>query len=220
MPKQYPAELRRQTCDRILAGEAVKDLSAELGIAGVTLYKWRRQALIDAGQRPRPEELRTRSAGGRPPAGQRARGRAQSGQGGQRPVRGGRRRTEKEVRGCPRAEQPGPLRALRLSDRRPRLIDLLRLRWSRSGARCRSNSLNRQKWRTNLELAVAMADGIDHFYIVTAGTARSAISRQTNSKLRAQHPPNRPPRPKKWSTEWGLAQVVGATGLEPVISAV
>jgi transposase-like protein len=36
----------------MLAGEAVKDLSAELGIAGVTLYKWRRQALIDAGQRP------------------------------------------------------------------------------------------------------------------------------------------------------------------------
>jgi transposase-like protein len=36
----------------MLAGEAVKDLTAELGIAGVTLYKWRRQALIDAGQRP------------------------------------------------------------------------------------------------------------------------------------------------------------------------
>lgn len=52
MPRQYPAELRRQTCERMLAGEAVKDLSAELGIAGVTLYKWRRQALIDSGQRP------------------------------------------------------------------------------------------------------------------------------------------------------------------------
>ncbi len=36
----------------MLAGEAVKDLAVELGIAGVTLYKWRRQALIDAGQRP------------------------------------------------------------------------------------------------------------------------------------------------------------------------
>jgi|SRR6516165_7653886 transposase-like protein len=52
MPRQYPAELRRKTCERMLAGEAVKDLSAELGIAGVTLYKWRRQALIDVGQRP------------------------------------------------------------------------------------------------------------------------------------------------------------------------
>ncbi len=43
MPRQYPAELRRRTCDRMLAGEAVKDLVDELGIAGVTLYKWRRQ---------------------------------------------------------------------------------------------------------------------------------------------------------------------------------
>jgi len=52
MPKHYPSELRRQTCERMLAGEAVKDLVVELGIAQVTLYKWRRQALIDAGQRP------------------------------------------------------------------------------------------------------------------------------------------------------------------------
>ena len=52
MPRHYPADLRRQTCERMLAGEAVKDLLTELGIAEVTLYKWRRQALIDAGQRP------------------------------------------------------------------------------------------------------------------------------------------------------------------------
>ena len=52
MPRHYPAELRRQICERMLAGEAVKDLVAELGIAEVTLYKWRRQALIDAGRRP------------------------------------------------------------------------------------------------------------------------------------------------------------------------
>ena len=52
MPRHYPAELRRQTSERMLAGEAVKDLSEELGIHNVTLYKWRRQALIDAGQRP------------------------------------------------------------------------------------------------------------------------------------------------------------------------
>ena len=36
----------------MLAGESVKDLSAELGIHNVTLYKWRRQALIDVGERP------------------------------------------------------------------------------------------------------------------------------------------------------------------------
>jgi transposase-like protein len=52
MPKHYPPELRRRTCERMLAGEAVKDLVVELGISQVTLYKWRRQALIDAGQRP------------------------------------------------------------------------------------------------------------------------------------------------------------------------
>ena len=52
MPRHYPAELRRRTCERMLAGEAVKDLVVELGISGHTLYRWRRQALIDAGQRP------------------------------------------------------------------------------------------------------------------------------------------------------------------------
>ena len=52
MPRHYPAELRRLVCDRMLAGDAVKDLTAELGISGHTLYRWRHQALIDAGQRP------------------------------------------------------------------------------------------------------------------------------------------------------------------------
>jgi putative transposase len=52
MPRHYRAELRRQTCKRMLPSEAVKGLSAELGIAGVTVYKWRRQALVDVGARP------------------------------------------------------------------------------------------------------------------------------------------------------------------------
>ena len=34
MPRHYPAELRRRTCERMLAG---------LGIAQVTHYEWRRQ---------------------------------------------------------------------------------------------------------------------------------------------------------------------------------
>jgi len=51
MPRHYPAELRRQVCERMLAGEAVKDLVVELGICDHTLYRWRRQARIDAGQR-------------------------------------------------------------------------------------------------------------------------------------------------------------------------
>jgi transposase-like protein len=52
MPRHYAAELRRRTCERMLAGETVKDLSEELRISGHTLYRWRRQALIDAGRRP------------------------------------------------------------------------------------------------------------------------------------------------------------------------
>ena len=52
MPRHYPAELRRQVCERLLAGEAVKDLAAEIGISGDTLRRWRRQAEIDAGVQP------------------------------------------------------------------------------------------------------------------------------------------------------------------------
>jgi transposase-like protein len=36
----------------MLAGEAVKDLDEELDVPIETLYRWRRQALIDTGQRP------------------------------------------------------------------------------------------------------------------------------------------------------------------------
>ena len=52
MPRHYPAEVRREACERMLAGEAVKDLVEALGIKMETLYRWRRQALIDAGHRP------------------------------------------------------------------------------------------------------------------------------------------------------------------------
>jgi putative transposase len=52
MPRHYSAELRRQACERMLAGEAVKDLTDELDVTMETLYRWRRQALIDTGQRP------------------------------------------------------------------------------------------------------------------------------------------------------------------------
>jgi transposase len=52
MPRHYPAELRRRTCERMLNGEAIKDLIVELGISEATLQRWKRQALIDAGCRP------------------------------------------------------------------------------------------------------------------------------------------------------------------------
>lgn len=52
MPFRYSSEFRRRVCERMLAGEAVKELAAELSVSDATLYKWRRQALIDAGQGP------------------------------------------------------------------------------------------------------------------------------------------------------------------------
>ena len=52
MPRHYPADLRRQICERMLAGEKIKDLVEELKISDHTLYRWRRQARIDAGQSP------------------------------------------------------------------------------------------------------------------------------------------------------------------------
>jgi transposase-like protein len=52
MPFRYSSEFRHKACERMLAGEDVKDLASELGVSNPTLYKWRRQALIDAGQAP------------------------------------------------------------------------------------------------------------------------------------------------------------------------
>jgi hypothetical protein len=37
MPRHYPVGLRHRTCERMLAGEAVKDLVIELEISSVTL---------------------------------------------------------------------------------------------------------------------------------------------------------------------------------------
>jgi transposase-like protein len=51
MSFRYSSEFRHQVCERMLAGEPVKDLAAELSVSDATLYKWRRQALIDAGRR-------------------------------------------------------------------------------------------------------------------------------------------------------------------------
>jgi hypothetical protein len=41
----------------MLAGEAGKDLVAKLDIANITLYRWRRQALIDAPGRDRASRV-------------------------------------------------------------------------------------------------------------------------------------------------------------------
>jgi transposase-like protein len=52
MPRHHPAALRREACERMLADEPITKLARELGVSENTLYKWRRQALIDAGRRP------------------------------------------------------------------------------------------------------------------------------------------------------------------------
>jgi transposase-like protein len=52
MPFQYSSEFRRVVSARLLAGEPVKSLAEELSVSTQTLYKWKHQALIDAGKRP------------------------------------------------------------------------------------------------------------------------------------------------------------------------
>jgi transposase-like protein len=52
MPKHYPVDVRRTMCDRMLNGEKVQVLAIETSISTYTLYRWRRQALVDAGRSP------------------------------------------------------------------------------------------------------------------------------------------------------------------------
>jgi transposase len=52
MPRHHPVDVRRQACERMVAGEPVADVAENLGISVSTLQKWKRQALIDAGRRP------------------------------------------------------------------------------------------------------------------------------------------------------------------------
>lgn len=52
MPKLYSAEFRREACERMLSGEAVLELAKEFDIGYSTLYRWKRQALVEIGQAP------------------------------------------------------------------------------------------------------------------------------------------------------------------------
>ena len=78
MPFRYSIEFRRRVCERMLAGEPVKDLAVELSVSDATLYKWRRQALIDAGDAPGLKSYEADRSGPGPPADQGPRGRARS----------------------------------------------------------------------------------------------------------------------------------------------
>ena len=52
MPKIYSADVRRTMCERMLNGEKIEVLAKESSISTNTLYRWRRQALVDIGQSP------------------------------------------------------------------------------------------------------------------------------------------------------------------------
>lgn len=52
MPFRCPPEVRCTLWERMLKGELVEALSAESGISGVTLYRWKKEALVDAGRAP------------------------------------------------------------------------------------------------------------------------------------------------------------------------
>ena len=51
MPYQYPLAFRQEFIDRMLRGESVQSLAVESGVLLQTLYRWKGQALVDAGVR-------------------------------------------------------------------------------------------------------------------------------------------------------------------------
>src|SRR5271163_3496772 len=58
----YPTRFRDEAWQRMLSGEQVEILAVELGVAAGTLYRWKHQALVDAGRKPgiksyEPDEL-------------------------------------------------------------------------------------------------------------------------------------------------------------------
>lgn len=48
--KGYPAEFRRRALKLLEAGRKVRDLAEDLGVSEPTIYAWRKQARIDAGE--------------------------------------------------------------------------------------------------------------------------------------------------------------------------
>lgn len=62
MAFRYSAVFRDDACRRMLAGAQVESLVEELEVSAGTLYRWKKQALIDVGRRPgvksfEPDEL-------------------------------------------------------------------------------------------------------------------------------------------------------------------
>jgi transposase-like protein len=57
MPYHYAPEFRRDVCERLLADESVAALAEELSVSMQTLYRWRRQALVDVGRLRGPKSF-------------------------------------------------------------------------------------------------------------------------------------------------------------------
>ncbi|ORB84651.1 hypothetical protein B1987_13560 [Mycobacterium kansasii] len=49
MPRQYSSSVRRQIVARLRSGEPVAAVAVETGVCQATPFRWKRQALIDAG---------------------------------------------------------------------------------------------------------------------------------------------------------------------------
>lgn len=49
MPRQYSSSVRRQIVARLRSGEPVAAVAVDTGICQATLFRWKHQALIDAG---------------------------------------------------------------------------------------------------------------------------------------------------------------------------
>ena len=49
MPRQYSSSVRRQIVARLRSGEPVAAVAVDTGVCQATLFRWKRQALIDAG---------------------------------------------------------------------------------------------------------------------------------------------------------------------------
>ncbi|MGB3444786.1 MAG: transposase [Actinophytocola sp.] len=52
MPRSYPPEFRGKVLDLLKGGRTVAQGAHDLQISDQTIYTWRRQALVDAGQEP------------------------------------------------------------------------------------------------------------------------------------------------------------------------
>ena len=52
MAFRYSALVREVACRRMLAGEQVEEVAGDLEMSAATLYRWKRQALIDVGRKP------------------------------------------------------------------------------------------------------------------------------------------------------------------------